>query len=449
MSKSSTQNQEDRQRLRESLASITEPHTTSRQAGNDANAHADGEAIHQHFGVQPLYRYLWLNSQRSPPAAVTRYLQAFVDSVVYLEDRDIEVLRDLAGEVRFDPDLTASEPQLAETYRNPYRQKLFEWIAADERRVNQLRSVGGTDMLIHGEPGGGKTTLGLSLAMWRMQVNNETVIWAESVDESGTNERTEWLPMAPFATVCLPAGLGDHARLVPRDPGIADIDLDIEAICRDVIRYESVQDLVAQLEPGQFYVIFPDPLHRGCREVSDFAYHSFQAVTPEGMDGPDRPTPADHWWFALAAHRISGDAFTHPTFINLDEAGNLLDSDAQKDDHDHYQKIRWFRDKYADARKKGVSFAYQTHALSELHRFARQKIRWRVTMNGSAPPIGRQLPGDRRCPLESDLTSSLQPGQAVSWKNPHFAEIRWPNLKGEISLDAEVSIDFQRWQEAI
>ena len=124
----------------------------------------------------------------------------------------------------------------------------------------------------------------------------------------------------------------------------------------------------------------------------------------------------------------------------------IVDADASKDAHQHYQKIKWFRDKYADARKKGVSFGYQAHSLPEVHKFPRAKIRWRITMPGNAPPIGRKLPGDRRCPLERDITSSMPAGQAVIWKKPFFAEMRWPNLKRNVTLDAQVSVDFLDWQ---
>lgn len=54
--------------------------------------------------------------------------------------------------------------------------------------------------------------------------------------------------------------------------------------------------------------------------------------------------------------------------------------------------------------------------------------------------------------MNTDLTSSLDPGHAYCWKSPHFAEIHWPDLKSKPKdkprLDAEVSIDVQRWQEA-
>jgi hypothetical protein len=70
-------------------------------------------------------------------------------------------------------------------------------------------------------------------------------------------------------------------------------------------------------------------------------------------------------------------------------------------------------------------------------------------MPGNKPPIGRKLPGDRSCPLETDLTSGMDAGEAVVWKAPYFAPIKWPNLKRQAKLDAEVSIDFLDWQNAM
>ncbi|MBB6645069.1 hypothetical protein [Halobellus ruber] len=437
--------------IRRQLAAITDSHDTSCQALGDVTKpnHNDGEEIHKYFEQPPLHKYL-AQAARSG-AAVARYPRAFVDMMLYTDGRDKDLISELAGDVEYDFRDPHPSHEALERY-SPYRAKLIEWVCDDPRRAREIRSVGGTDMFLHGEPGGGKSTLALSTAWWRMENNNETFIWAESVDESGTNERTEWLPFAPFATIAIPEGLDTAVRIVPKAATAATFEVDIETIARDVIRYESINDLMAQLLPGQFYVVFPDPLHRGCEAVSKFNYFNYRQVTPRGEDGPNRPTDADQWWFAFVAHRISGDEFVHPTFINLDEAGNLLDPDASKDIHQHYQKVKWFRNKYADARKKGLSFGYQAHSLSEVHKFPRQKIRWRVTMPGNEPPINRTLPGERSCPMNTDLTSSLDPGHAYVWKSPHFAEIRWPDLKSKPKdnprLDAEVSIDFRRWQEA-
>lgn len=436
--------------IKRQLDAITEPHEKSRQAIGDFSArnHDDGEELHRHFRIKPLHKYLEREYQKDN--SIAKFPRAFLDSILYTDSRDKKLINQLAGEVEYDYDDPNPTHEALERYGR-YRAKLIEWVASEHSRAREIRSIGGTDMFMHGEPGGGKSTLALSTALWRMQVNNETFIWAESVDESGTNERTEWLSFAPFATVAVPAGLGTTVRVVPKNPQLDAFEVGLEDIARDVIRYDSIDDLMRQLMPGQFYVVFPDPLHRGAEEVSKFNYFNFEEVTPRDEKGPDQPTDADQWWFAFIAHRISGDVFVHPTFINLDEAGNLLDPDARKDIHQHYQKIKWFRNKYADARKKGVSFGYQAHALSEVHKFARQKIRWRVTMAGNSPPIGRTLPGDRECPIETDLTSSLEPGRAYMWKSPHFAKIRWPNLKDKkpSRLDAEISIDFTRWQDAV
>jgi hypothetical protein len=443
--------------VKKQLELMTRPHEKSCQALGDVTKpnHNDGRQIHKDFHVPPLHKWLHKQAKRDKPIA--NYPRAFIDNIVYTTERDLELLEALAGEVNYDPSTPQVSHEALERYP-PLRGKMMEWIADDPYRVKEMRAVGGTDAFMHGEPGGGKTTLAGSLAYWRMEVNNETAIWAESVDESGTNERTEWLFLAPYATLAIPAGMDTRVRIVPEDSTVPAFEVDVEDIARDVIRYESVQDFTRQLMPGQFYVVFPDPLHRGCKEVSKHNFFSYEDVTPRGEDGPDQPTDADQWWFAFFAHRISGDVFVHPTFINFDEAGNIFDPDASKDIHQHYEKIKWFRNKYADARKKGLSIGYQAHALAEVHKFARQKIRWRITMPGNQPPIGRTLPGDRTCPLETDLTSGMDSGKAIIWKSPHWADIKWPNLKRKphpkqknktLRLDAEVSIDFTNWQNAV
>lgn len=452
MSSIVTPKAETQAEIRRQLEALTEPHTTSRQALGDPSAqnHNDGEYLHKHFSIPPLHKYLAKADRQG--SAIATFPRAFVDPLVYTDDRDLELLRGLSGEVEYDFRDPNPSHEALERY-GPYRAKVLEWIADEPHRVRDIRAVKGTDTFIHGEPGGGKSTLALSLALWRMEVNNETVIWAETADESGTNERAEWLPFAPFATLVLPAGMDTTVRIEPEHHAASNFEVAPEEIARDVIRYESIQDLLGRLQPGQFYVVFPDPLHRGADEVSKFNYFSYEdvrkAAESDGDGGPSKPTDADQWWFAFIAHRISGDVFVHPTYFNFDEAGNVFDPDAGKDIHEFYQKNKWYREKYADARKKAVSVGYQTHALSELNTFARQKIRWRLTMNGNAPPIGRTLPGDRRCPIEQDITSDMTAGEAVIWKAPNFAEIRWPNLKADARLDAEISIEFRNWQRAI
>lgn len=436
--------------VRRQLREITEPHTKSAQAHGkpDSNRHNDGEVLHKFFNIPPLHKY-FARAERHGNA-LAQHPRAFVDNVVITSDRDLEFLRQLANSDDHEVSYDFRDPHVShealERYP-PLRAKVMEWIADDPKRANALSAEDGTDLNVHGEPGGGKTTFALSNDLWRMQVNNSTVLHAELVDESGTNERTEWLAFAKIATIAVPSGLDAVARIVPKDVTVPSFEVPLEEIARDVIRYESIQDLMGQLMPGQFYVVFPDPLFRGCEAVSPFTYHTFEEVTPPGEDGPDHPTEADQWWFAFVAHRISGDIYPHPTFVNFDEAGNIFDPDASKATN-HYQKIKWFSEKYADARKKGLSVGYQIHSLSDLHTKVRKKIRWRVTMNGNDPPITGGLPKGRSCPMRKNLTQYYSPGEAQIWTNQKFAKITWPNLKAGARLDAEVSIDFKRWQEA-
>jgi len=274
-------------------------------------------------------------------------------------------------------------------------------------------------------------------------VNNETVLLADTMDNSGTNDRAEWLPLAPWATIAVPEGIPVEVRIVPTSPEVSSFTVGLEEICRDVIRYSSPLDLLGQLIEGQFYVVFPDPLHRGCEDVSRYAYHPPGRVTPVGEEGPSSATPADQWWFAFVQARIKSDLFTHWTSLMFDEAGNIFDPDAQKDEHDEYQKVRTSRRDFADARKKGVSVYSYSHALSEVSHFFRAKQRWWITMNGMTPPIGQDAARRQDVP-NPDESLHARHGQGRG-DGLERLELRLDQLaehQARGPLDAEVSIDF-------
>lgn len=437
-----TSQSEIRQQIETKLA----PYEKSCQAHGDArlSRHNDGEQIHQAFGIPPLHRYM--EKAKRHKKFVARFPEAFLGTIVHTWDRDLEVLEAIEaqygedGPLSYDPDeqVPASDA-LREEY-NPMRGKVLEWILDND--YLDILGDGGTDLQAHGEPNSGKTTLGLSLAMWRMQANNETVLWADTLNDSGVNDRTEWLAMAPWTTLALPKGYDVRVRVVPKNPSVAPFEVGVEDICRDVIRYASPRDLNQQLMPGQFYVVYPDPQLRGCENVSQFAYHNETDVTAPGEDGPTSRTPIDHWWFAYFAARVSHDDYVHFTTISLDEAGNVLDPDAEKGVHDTYDKIRWLVRKFADARKKGLTLDTFTHALSELNVKYRKKQRFWCTMNGASPPIGKSLPGEKKCPMSSDWTSEMDVGEGQIWTTQNYCSIAWPNLKREGRIDAQISIEF-------
>lgn len=440
-----------RELIEEQMREVFDFHEKSCQALGDVShpAHNDGERIHQDFGVEPFHKYVARCERHDKNVAL--YPSAWVTALVHLREREIELLEQLTGEVDYRHDEFHPSHEALEDYP-PYRAKMLEWIAdddgdrlpwnADGNETIDCWIEGGSDMHIVGEPGAGKSTLFNSMAMWLMQLNNETVLWADSLASGGTNERTEWLPLAPYATIAIPAGIPVTVRIVPEDPTVETFEVGIEAICRDVIRYESVRDLNRQLLPGQFVVVYPDPLHRGCEDVSEFSYHPPSRVDSDDDNAPDNPTPANQWWFAWFASRISYADFNHWTSVFIDEAGNIFDPDASKGTHDTYDKLTWFAKKFADARKKGTSVFTATHALSEEHQAKRKKQRWWMTMNGTSPPIGKTLPGDKKCPMPDDYASNMDDGEGQAWTTTNYASVSWPNLKRDARLDAEISIDF-------
>jgi hypothetical protein len=440
------------QAIREQMDRVFDTHDKSAQALGDPTApnHNDGQDIYQSLSMAPFHKYLNLCEQRGQNVAT--YPSAWATPLIHLKGREIDLLDQLVGEVDYDANDPHPSHDALEDYPLP-RAKALEWIADDAgdrtgyrasgSRTLDAWTAGGSDYFAVGAPGSGKSTLMQFTASSLMQLNNETVLLADTLDDSGTNERSEWLALAPWATIAVPAGIPIDVRIVPESPQVAPFSVDLEDICRDVVRYESPRDLLDQLIEGQFYVVFPDPLHRGCEEASRFAYHGPDRVTEVGEPGPSSPTPADQWWFAFVQARIKFSEFNHWTSILVDEAGNLFDPDAEKDEHDEYDKIRKFAKDFADARKSGVSVFTYAHALSEVTHFFRAKQRWWVTMAETDPPIGKSLPGNKSCPIPSKrYTQEMETGEAMAWNTNNYASISWPDVKRGARLDAEVSIDF-------
>ncbi|WP_418284770.1 hypothetical protein [Halorubrum sp. DTA46] len=438
--------------IRDQMERVFDTHEKSAQALGDPTLsnHNDGEDMYKRLSMAPFHKYLALCEKRDQNVAT--YPSAWATPLIHLKEREIQLLEQLVGEVEYDPNDPHPSHEALERYPLP-RAKALEWIADDEgdrtgfgssgARTVDAWTAGGSDYFAYGPPGRGKSTLMQATVSWLMQLNNETVLLADTMDDSGTNERLEWLPLAPWATIAVPAGIPIDVRIVPESPQVAPFHVDLADICRDVVRYESPRDLLNQLLEGQFYVVYPDPLHRGCEEASRHAFHGPNRVTPVGEPGPSSSTPADQWWFAFIQARIKFSEFNHWTSILVDEAGNLFDPDAEKDVHEEYQKIKKFAKDFADARKNGVSVFSYAHALGELIRFFRAKQRWWVTMSRASPPIGKSLPGNKSCPIPTErYTNGMEKGEAMAWNSKNYASISWPNVKGKARLDAEVSIDF-------
>lgn len=284
---------------------------------------------------------------------------------------------------------------------------------------------GGTDMLATGKEGSGKSTLANYLAVRDVEINDGKVVWR------GSSSRSEWLPLAPWVTLALPAGVDVRVRLESKDPTEPSIALDVDAlerIVRSVERYQDPVDLNHNvLQPGTVTVVYPDPQMRGCQEI-------YELSDERTVDEPTRgelfhpEDPAGHWWFAWVLARVEHGPHHWTTWI-ADEIGDLIPQSASKDQFGTYQKVELLRDTWVDARKFGLARRLFGHSEEDSHAMIRRKLRWRVQMNGQAnPTTASGVVGFREIPMNSDLTSRMNVGKALMYTETHFDTFAWRNM---------------------
>lgn len=413
---------------KDQLRQATEPYEKSAQAHDDPHGkrHNDGEAIHRRWNNPPFWKRVERLERKDHQ--ITRFPKALLDCLLHVTDDDLERIR--AG------DDFQDVPE--------HRRKMLQWFQEDIK-AGQFKGdsrhlyldEGGTDAQIYGPPRKGKTTVAGNFADWLMQLNNETIIWSETIGDDGVIERTQWLPFAPYTTLMVPKGLEVVAEVVPDNAAVPRFEVPLEQIARDVKRYQGPRDVNRMLQAGQFHVVIPDPRFQGCEKVTRFNY-----VSPWDADGVDDATNYSHWWFAGIANRISERRHNHWTSYFIDEAGNWLEEEAGKDDHDTRQKIKFLRDKYGDAAKHKVSIFNMTHAMEEMNHFIRRKIRWWVTMAGAEVPVGQTLPGNKTPPQTYSKVPKGK-GRGQIWTpDGQYANLKSTNLQGFVPLDADIVLKF-------
>lgn len=277
--------------------------------------------------------------------------------------------------------------------------------------------IGGTDFLCTGKPGCGKSTLGLYWSIRLMEVNDEAVVWRAS------ESRSEWVPLAPWARVCIPAGMDVDARLKSKNPNKPTRDVELEEIAREVVRYDDVRDLNENIiEPGQFHVVYPDPEFKGCQEAFDESPKTYD-ISFEAGDPPKQ------WWVAWTLDRVERGPYFW-TSLMFDEVGDVISQSASKDEYDTYQKVELFRDAFVDARKFGLSLFAFGHSETDIHQLLRHKIRWRVSMSGMANPTSAgQVVGVESVPMHTDMTSHMDIGRALMWTETRFdPSMAWSDI---------------------
>lgn len=314
----------------------------------------------------------------------------------------------------------------------PYDREAFDWptvlpdMIEHDWHPDPKMSGGGTDCLVRGKPGTGKSTLAGYLSQRCMEVNEEKVVWRAS------SSRSEWLPLAPWATLCLPSGCEFDIRLMSKDPTYDGIELDVDdldRIVRDVQFYDDPVDLNQNvLKRGEFHAVYPDPAMKGCQEVLDSS--SERSYEPPSDDRPlfDPADPDVHWWFAWALARVEHGPHDFTTWI-MDEIGDLAPHNARNDAFGTYQKIKMLKDAWVDMRKNGLSVFAFAHAETEIHGMIRHKIRWRIQMSGTANPTGSgSVVGFDSVPMNWDQTSDMKTGRGLAYTETHFEQFMWSDM---------------------
>lgn len=292
--------------------------------------------------------------------------------------------------------------------------------------------AGGTSFLATGPYGAGKSTMAHTVAVQVLDLNahlNELGVWRAS------ESRSEWVRFAPWARVCVPRSCDVSARVVStdeNDPYTREVDL--EEVVREVVRYDGVRDLNQNcLEPGKFHVVYPDPDFRECQEVYEESPKTYDLSFEPGH-------PVQQWWVSWVQDRVENGPYTF-TSAFLDEIGDIISQEASKDEYSTYQKVQLYRDCHVDARKFNLSLYMWAQNRQDVHEKLRRKERWRMTLNGRANPTnGSQVVGWNKVPMNTDLTSSMNIGQALCWTETNFEPFTWPPVPKPTEEELRVSL---------
>ncbi|WP_226010516.1 ATP-binding protein [Halomicrobium salinisoli] len=300
------------------------------------------------------------------------------------------------------------------------------------------RIAGGTDFLARGKPGKGKSTFANYVSVRQMEINAEKVVWR------GSSSRSEWLPLAPWAVLCLPENVPVRIRLeskIPTEPAVElDVD-DLEEIVREVRRYSDPVDLNRNvLDQGTFHVVYPDPLLRGCQEIYERDPEKRYDMPPNRDTLFHESDPANHWWFAWALARVNHGPHHWTTWI-CDEIGDIAPQSASKDHFGTLQKVQLLKDMWVDARKFGLSIFLFGHSEVDIHQKIRHKIRWRIQMPGTAnPTTASNVVGFESVPMDHKVTDEYPIGKALCYNETHFEPFRWADVPAATSYKLKIEV---------
>ena len=341
---------------------------------------------------------------------------------------DADYLRRLHGMPRFDPDAWQFHELGPQLFTHTW-----------DGGVDHLS--GGHGCFAIGPEGSGKSTLGLRISEIEMDQNDSRVVW-----RAVTGSRSEWLPYAPVARVCIPAGYEPTAMVVPKERrrGSQGVEVDLEDVVREVVYYEDVMDLnLNVLGDGIFNVVYPDPEMRGCQWVYEEADRVVADKNGE-VEFKGGHDPVNHWWFGWGLSLVERGPFAWTAWM-CDEVKSLAREGASNDKYGTLLKIELLGDAMEDFRKNGIARYFFGHKDKHVHNLWRDRIRFRIAMNGTANPRNSRVSsipvGFETVPMEKDMMAEADTGTGILYNEARWEFFGWPNISKSIQGDLKVYLE--------
>jgi hypothetical protein len=354
------------------------------------------------------------------------------ETTTYLDDdgwrhTDADYLRRYYSMPRFDPDGFADYSPAPALFNHT-------WSGGADR------VSGGPGCFIHGPEGTGKSTLFLRISEIEMDQNNARVVW-----RAVTGSRSEWLPFAPVARVCIPEGYDVTARFVPkeRSRGTMGTEVPLEDVVREVVTYRDVMDLnLRVLQDGMFNVVYPDPQLRGCQWV----YEESDRVVADSREeiSFDQDDPTNHWWFGWGLSLVERGPFPWTAWM-CDEVQSLAPEGAANDKYQTRLKIKMLGEAMEDFRKNGIARYFAGHLDKHMHSLWRDRILFRICMSRTKNPVSSNqssIPvGFETVPMNHDLMSEAKIGEGLIYSQTRFDYVSWPEIPKPINGDLKVYLE--------
>lgn len=230
----------------------------------------------------------------------------------------------------------------------------------NEVLFNRLTDVvGGTDVLMAGKPGSGKTTGLAQFARLNKKINNDVIIWRGSLD-------CQWsllLNAKPPEKLILWLKEGLPFTLIDRNN---ERKTPLSRYFHEIKTFDEARDLVANL---------------------DRKYINVVQTTPFSPVDPKQHIQFCREWMEIF-NELNKRVWKNPVSVYFDELEDLVPEAKGKAFWDIELSLSSI---IRSLRKNYVSSFFACHSIEEVHWRIRKKIRWKIYMRGAKPESGSRL----------------------------------------------------------